>query len=359
MNLEKTPAIATLLDGGISQEMHEKQMKSYRLQLRNILLPIIYNETTLVATVQDVCCLPRPRSPPVQRLLNAYHLEYGLPSTHTTNSVSIALFCLSYLLAANNMNSWIKYIGITGLFFYCAIIVLGRIYCGMHGFIDVTVGVIIGIAIWWIQLTFYRQIDDFILSNSWFVPISTVLGTLFLIYIFPEPMDQCPCHEDCISCIGVATGMILGNWRFSRSSYSLPNGSVLYDYNNIGFFLSCARVIFGLSVIFAFRIVMKKLLYIVLRPIYSFIHNDGCSLTKTDSAIGINDEMNFKPSNDKDTSEPAYISKHHTVKQKSREIPFKFSVNAGVKLFVYTGIAWIATDGIPVLFEVLGMGVKI
>ncbi|CAG8733085.1 7229_t:CDS:2, partial [Acaulospora colombiana] len=144
----------------------------------------------------DLCCLPRPRSPPVQRLLTTYHLEYGLPSTHTTNSVSIALFCLSYLLADNDMDLWMKYICVAGLFIYCASIVVGRIYCGMHGFCDITVGIILGIFVWWEQITFQKQIDDFILSDSFFVPTSTILGAISLIYFFPEPIDKCPCIED-------------------------------------------------------------------------------------------------------------------------------------------------------------------
>src|SRR5206468_3920104 len=60
-------------------------------------------------------------------------LEYGFPSTHSANSVSIALFILTHLLTMDhNMTLWMKYLYLMGLFFYCASIVCGRIYCGMH-----------------------------------------------------------------------------------------------------------------------------------------------------------------------------------------------------------------------------------
>lgn len=91
---------------------------------------------------QDFYCLPRPLSPPVNRLITSYHhLEYGFPSTHTTNSVSIALFILTHLLSMDNINNhndgmtlWMKCLCFLGLLFYCASIVCGRIYCGMHSF---------------------------------------------------------------------------------------------------------------------------------------------------------------------------------------------------------------------------------
>ncbi|CAO3697644.1 unnamed protein product [Rhizopus microsporus] len=44
--------------------------------------------------LKDFLCLPRPLSPPVHRLTMSPYvaLEYGFPSTHSTNSVSVALF---------------------------------------------------------------------------------------------------------------------------------------------------------------------------------------------------------------------------------------------------------------------------
>src|SRR5436189_5144506 len=53
--------------------------------------------------IKDFLCLPRPLSPPLQRInmsgLTA--LEYGFPSTHSANAVSVALYCLTLLDAAN------------------------------------------------------------------------------------------------------------------------------------------------------------------------------------------------------------------------------------------------------------------
>jgi dihydrosphingosine 1-phosphate phosphatase len=62
-------------------------------------------------------------------------LEYGFPSTHSANAVSVALYCLTLLDASDGgfAPGWIFCLkGIAWL--YAFSVVMGRIYCGMHGF---------------------------------------------------------------------------------------------------------------------------------------------------------------------------------------------------------------------------------
>jgi len=50
------------------------------------------------SVLKDLLCSPRPFAPPVTRLtMGSHHLEYGFPSTHSTNSVSIALFFFGHV----------------------------------------------------------------------------------------------------------------------------------------------------------------------------------------------------------------------------------------------------------------------
>ncbi|CAG8443318.1 7219_t:CDS:10 [Diversispora eburnea] len=360
------PSIVSLDAGILPEKYYEKLMNPSRFQLRRIFLPLIYKETNLLVKIQDFLCLPRPISPPVKRLINSYfRFEYGFPSTHSTNSVSIALLILTHLLTMdNNMTLWMKYLYFMGLFFYSASIVCGRIYCGMHSFCDVIAGTIIGILIWWFQVTYQKHLDNIILSDDWFVPAGAIIGSISLIYLFPEPVDKCPCIEDCISCIGVIIGVTVGSWRFGNSNYSLPNGNVPYDYNKIGIFLSLVRVIFGLLIIFTFRTVMKKFLYTILKPIYTFKYQES-NLSIKNSIIGIHEDNNLSlNTNTTNTSIESFnnngSAKHVTLIKPSNKINnnynrSKFNIDTTVKLLVYSGIAWLATDGIPVLFEILGM----
>jgi dihydrosphingosine 1-phosphate phosphatase len=88
--------------------------------------------------VKDFFCLPRPLSPPLQRITMSglTALEYGFPSTHSANAVSVALFCLSAIEKSDTGFTPMGKIGLQCLaWIYAASVVMGRIYCGMHGFL--------------------------------------------------------------------------------------------------------------------------------------------------------------------------------------------------------------------------------
>src|ERR1700753_3553207 len=58
----------------------------------------------LSGVVKDLLCLPRPVSPPLQRITmsGSAALEYGFPSTHTTNAVSVAMYCMMAISDPSN-----------------------------------------------------------------------------------------------------------------------------------------------------------------------------------------------------------------------------------------------------------------
>lgn len=89
------------------------------------------------SVAKDALCIPRPYSPPVTRLVvGTTHLEYGFLSTHSTNSVSIAiyLYCwLNAMRAEPDANSFIQSrLCEVGLVYYVFSVVYGRVYAGMH-----------------------------------------------------------------------------------------------------------------------------------------------------------------------------------------------------------------------------------
>ncbi|KAH9021637.1 hypothetical protein EDB84DRAFT_1274894, partial [Lactarius hengduanensis] len=100
--------------------------------------------------LRDLVCSPRPYAPPVVRLSKNHHLEYGLPSTHSTNSTSIALFLGTHVydlhrlgISTTDFATWVVV-----LFVYVFSIVVGWLYTGMQGFMDCSLGIILGIISW-------------------------------------------------------------------------------------------------------------------------------------------------------------------------------------------------------------------
>ncbi|KAF2307730.1 hypothetical protein GH714_031266 [Hevea brasiliensis] len=147
--------------------------------------------TPLILQIQDVASAPRPKCPPVRRITatkdeeeNA--LEYGLPSSHTLNTV-----CLS-----------------------------GKIYLGMHSLIDV----ICGLSIWQSLLSgflFMNMLmnslsqDKMNVTNLLYILASLAVTTFWtslsflLLFAYPTPEFPTPSFEYHTAFNGVAFGIFV------------------------------------------------------------------------------------------------------------------------------------------------------
>lgn len=191
----------------------------------------------LSSAIKDLFCLPRPYSPPVTRLtVGTHHLEYGFPSTHSTNSVSIALYIYLWIRKLRQITP-VESIGIfssplweAGLLFYATSVVYGRIYAGMHSIIDCIAGSALGAAITAVQWACFDQIEEFFQINSWTVPIAVIPAGLLMVSVHPQPVDDCPCFEDAIAFISVAMGVGLARWSGIRFGITLNTDPTLHPF---------------------------------------------------------------------------------------------------------------------------------
>ncbi|KAF9899534.1 hypothetical protein BX616_002970 [Lobosporangium transversale] len=227
---------------------------------------------------KDYLCLPRPLSPPIVRLSRSKStcLEYGFPSSHSTNAVSVALFLYCHLLTTDPA-SWSPYtreLAILGLIIYAVSIVYGRLYCGMHSITDCVGGSLIGISIWAVQWTFRHTIEYYMVSPVWWVP-PVVIGTgILLVSIVPDPVDDCPCFDDCVAFIAVIMGLIPASIHFASTPYSsnYPVPATIPYSSELGVIKSVLRLVLGVTILFVWRLMAKKLLYVVLPPIYKLFN---------------------------------------------------------------------------------------
>ncbi|KAH0846569.1 PAP2 domain protein [Fonsecaea pedrosoi] len=211
-------------------------------------------------------------------------LEYGFPSTHSTNAVSVAVYSL-YLLRqeTNDLDTNLK-LGLQILaYFYAVSIVLGRLYCGMHGFFDVIWGSILGALIALVQCLYGEAFDDWLHGGDLKRVVLVILIILVLVRIHPEPADDCPCFDDSVSFAGVMIGCEYGVWHFARTSYawSIPTrGTIPFDLEKMGWVMTLARILLGVLVIFAWRGIMKPTLLRILPPIFRVIEQLGLTLPR-------------------------------------------------------------------------------
>ncbi|KAF9458927.1 hypothetical protein BDZ94DRAFT_1200301 [Collybia nuda] len=221
--------------------------------------------------VKDLICSPRPFAPPVTRLtIGSHHLEYGFPSTHSTNSVSIALFFFGHVhRLASTPNPIISaqiYTLITIILsIYTVSIVFGRLYTAMHSFTDCVVGVAMGAGIWWGHTSWSgvpfaltssnplywlysavwpssvsgtgthiihlgkglgagKWVEDWVHRGGWEVPIILIPLCLLAVNQHPQPVDDCPCFEDAIAFGSVVLGALVAEWAMDYAGIGLGVG---------------------------------------------------------------------------------------------------------------------------------------
>lgn len=233
---------------------------------------------------KDLACAPRPYSPPVVRLSMSTHgLEYGFPSSHSTNSTSIALFLASWL--ASSVNSigytWMA-IGMAVLTIYAASVIFGRLYCGMHSAMDCIAGTIMGWLCWLLWEYAAPMTDKWIESGGWHIPFVLIPACLLLVHKHPEPVDNCPCFEDAIAILSVMLGSMLAHWTAARiannagvayrNTADVLHGSPFGLEGMMGTLvmisMSVLKIAVGLSIIFAWRLVTKKTMHLILPSIF-------------------------------------------------------------------------------------------
>ncbi|KAH9932312.1 uncharacterized protein B0H18DRAFT_987534 [Fomitopsis serialis] len=257
--------------------------------------------------VKDAVCSPRPFAPPVTRLtVGNHHHEYGFPSTHTTNSVSIALFFFTLLqrayaksaasvLSAQNSTAVLldevaapdgrfissdTYNVLVGvLLFYVFSIVYGRLYTGMHSFTDCLCGFVLGTGVWALNLWCSDPLHAWIRDSGLIVPAVTIPICLLMVHWHPQPVDDCPCFEDAIAFMSVVLGEILSRWYMLHHGYDdsyfarVQPGKPLGDWMDAMTWWSVAsmKMVLGILLIFVWRIVAKSILHFVLPPLFRLL----------------------------------------------------------------------------------------
>ncbi|EKM56390.1 uncharacterized protein PHACADRAFT_253476 [Phanerochaete carnosa HHB-10118-sp] len=264
------------------------------------------------SVIKDLMCSPRPFAPPVTRItISTHHLEYGFPSTHSTNSVSIALFffaivhrlyktpaaVLSPPVSPSNpltlstthvvedtlpqamISTTVYVMSVILLVIYCFSIVYGRLYTGMHSFADCAFGVFLGSAIWGLYALIGDILNEWLRTPGWSVPVVVISTGLFLVHRHPEPVEDCPCFEDAIAFMAVVMGEFLTQWYTANYGFdkgffvhSMP-GKITGTPSEMWAWWSIAvtKTVIGILAIFAWRMFAKFLLHRTLPPTFRFL----------------------------------------------------------------------------------------
>lgn len=279
--------------------------------------------------IKDYLCLPRPRSPPVHRIaLSEYTTkEYGAPSSHTANAVGVSLYGLYQLLIRSNgpaTGSWLKRsAAVAGIGLYCASMVVSRVYCGMHGLVDLISGAIVGVSCFAVRLAMklISQRTGIGLDAGrahWWTPLVSIAWNLYLLlYAQPEPVDECPCFDDSVAFVGVISGVECCEWFIRWFGFKLVFGYQLGSPWSI----VVKRLAVGVPLVVLWK-------YVVSKPLVSFVLLKVLRLK--------DDKVRAREEHDKDTdATSATITECPPYKPRSRiEILTRFFVYAGIPVSV-------------------------
>ncbi|KAI5118596.1 hypothetical protein M0805_004171 [Coniferiporia weirii] len=257
--------------------------------------------------IKDLICAPRPYAPPVTRLtIGSHHLEYGFPSTHSTNSVSIALYIYSlvhvqyFTMATISTLAYSLFCVLLSV--YVLSIVFGRLYTGMHSFTDCAVGVALGTAVWGAHAIWWPPIEAWLVGTSgssswlptWGGPLVVTLVCGFMVHRHPQPVDDCPCFEDAIAFVSVIAGVFVSHWGgvflgfdddhivshmaghalpfFSDASFdSSEGGAAVWRPAALWWGMALLKLTIGISIIFIWRLLVKVVLHSLLPPLFRVI----------------------------------------------------------------------------------------
>jgi len=236
--------------------------------------------------LKDMLCLPRPLSPPLARITmsGSAALEYGFPSSHSTNAVSVAVYAIYMLRGAREEHHPNVFMALQVLSYWYAIsIVFGRLYCGMHGFLDVIVGSILGAVIAVVQLMYEQSFNNWLFGSSYIPPLTVTLVIFILVRIHPEPADDCPCFDDSVAFMGVVIGINIGAWHYALTGLALDTpipSTNPFQLVNVGMVKATLRILLGVVVIFLWRASMKPALFKILPPLFRLLEQARLNLPR-------------------------------------------------------------------------------
>ncbi|PVU93136.1 hypothetical protein BB561_003444 [Smittium simulii] len=224
--------------------------------------------------LKDYVSTDRPNSPPLERLsFNKSHaIEFGFPSTHSAYVFGSAIYLSTLISQYDILNQYgIHYNHISlylAIWFFALSVLIGRIYCGMHSFIDVFGGIFVGGAISYPLAVWFYEIDSFLFLESITGPLVFFAFTFIFLYYHPLFAQKCLCYQDSFSAISVINGVTFGSYLFYRLHPSTEPSpySIYYNFSEFGLTKTLIRIGLGIVLIALWKTVSAKVILEVLGP---------------------------------------------------------------------------------------------
>ncbi|XP_010257589.1 PREDICTED: lipid phosphate phosphatase delta [Nelumbo nucifera] len=292
--------------------------------------------------IKDLVSAPRPSCPPVRRLTatkdekeNA--MEYGLPSSHTLNTVCLSGYLLHYILHySQNRDGAVVLAALITAYLLVGLIGLGRIYLGMHSVVDVIAGLVIGLSILAFWIMVHEYVDSFIVSGQNVTSFWATLSFL-LLFAYPTPEIPTPSFEFHTAFTGVALGIVSGVQQTYHQFHHEDIPRIFDQQLTLPNFVG--RILVGIPTILLVKYCSKALAKWIL-PVAS--NTLGIPIRSSCYVPALTVSATEKKSDN--SRQLRHFQKLLFLRQDA------FDVDTGIRFLQYAGLAWSVVDLVPSIF---------
>lgn len=231
-------------------------------------------------SMKDLVCAPRPINVSYgkERLrflggtgeeVEKNSQEYGLPSSHTMNSIVLNFYLIRYLHSHSLLGAPAAGAAYAAAAAWTLWVAASRIYLGLHTPIDIIAGAVAGAAV----LSAFLALEG---AMTWWVrsqPPGAViaqhlLASLVLLRLCPRPLSYTPSFEFTTSFFGAFFGGTAGVARTYSRFYAVP--IQLAGVWSHGPAWVARRVALGLAIVVACKEASRAFFLAALPPLYTF-----------------------------------------------------------------------------------------
>lgn len=193
--------------------------------------------------------------------------EYGLPSSHTMNSVCLNFYLCHYLHEQGILGEKETLITYSLAVVWCTWIAISRLYLGLHSPIDLLAGLIAGFTVLTTFISIENVLEAWIAMGPLFVGSSAALICLILLRLHPRPLHATPTYEFSTSIMGVMFGTTTAVSRFQEYH---KNPIRINELGDVHYAWHIRRLMAGFAILMASKVVFKALSFALLPRLYLF-----------------------------------------------------------------------------------------
>ncbi|XP_078683748.1 uncharacterized protein LOC144917480 [Branchiostoma floridae x Branchiostoma belcheri] len=324
--------------------------------------------------LKNFLCLPRPPVDAVESLEKAY--DWALPSHHSLLGVMLPFYLWFYYYLHSHMSTTFLVVLFIIVCIWSFSLMFSRLYLGVHSPADILTGGLFGVLVLSVWLQVYDLLDSWSAVPENHVWLQAFVYSILLLIVHPRCQPATLTFADTVVLMGVAVGAIIGHSRIRNYSAYLALLETMSEHASLSAIIgmSLLRMIVGGVLVFTTRIMVKypcrTLLFLIAQFADINVYSSSIySKTNTPESKHYSDEYLLPPiydpkkkkntssrdSNEEEEEEEEEGDRQLQASRAPEPEPVPWDVDIPVKYVTYLSMMWMAVEGVPSAFHLLGL----